>query len=134
VKPEVEVAAGLVFQAGRLLITQRHPQAHQGGLWEFPGGKRHPGETYEQCLARELIEELGIEVEVGERFETITHAYPDKSVHLEFFLCRLRSGEPRPIDCAAIAWVRAEELARYDFPAADARLLDRLRQTASLWG
>ena len=130
----IEVAAGLLFQHGRLLITQRQARAHLGGLWEFPGGKRHPGETYRQCLGRELREELAIEVEVGPRFQAVTCAYPEKTVHLEFFLCRLLSGEPKAIECAAIAWVTAGQLADYEFPPADARLLQRLRETPSLWG
>src|SRR5580704_2374487 len=72
----IEVSAGLVFRHGLLLITQRRPQDHLGGLWEFPGGKRHPNESDEDCLKRELIEELGIEVEVKELIDTVTHAYP----------------------------------------------------------
>src|SRR5512134_3411193 len=66
--PSVEVSAGLIFRAGKLLITQRHADSHLGGLWEFPGGKREPGETFEECLTRELQEELGIQVEVGTSF------------------------------------------------------------------
>ena len=129
----VEVAAGLVFRDGKLLITQRFPEAHLGGLWEFPGGKRHEGETFSQCLARELHEELDIEVEVGELFERVTHEYPEKIVHLEFFLCRLTSGEPKPLGCPAFAWINAAELSRYEFPAADARLLQRLGTVPALW-
>ena len=66
VRPAIDVAAALVFRDGKLLITQRHPDAHLGGLWEFPGGKREPNETFEACLIRELREELGIEVSVSE--------------------------------------------------------------------
>src|SRR5688572_6595740 len=101
----IEVSAGLVFRSGQLLITQRHATAHLGGLWEFPGGKREPGESFEQCLVRELREELGIEVSVGELFETITHAYPERTVLLKFFRCQLSQGEPQAIDCAAVKWV-----------------------------
>jgi len=64
--PIIDVAAGLVFREGKVLITQRHAGAHLGGLWEFPGGKREPDEAFEACLQRELREELGIEVVVGE--------------------------------------------------------------------
>jgi len=70
----IEVAAGLIFRNGKLLITQRFNDSHCGGLWEFPGGKREPGETFEQCLARELNEELGIEAAVHELIKTIRHA------------------------------------------------------------
>ncbi len=92
-KPKaIEVAAALIFRGGKLLITQRHAGVHLGGLWEFPGGKREPGETFEQCLAREIREELGVEIVVGGLFEEITHRYPEKSVHLKFFKCTLPVG------------------------------------------
>jgi len=129
----IEVSAGLVFRSGKLLITQRHADAHLGGLWEFPGGKREPGETFERCLIRELSEELGVQVEVGTLFEDITHSYPEKTVHLRFFLCHLTLGEPQPLGCAALKWVAQDELAAHDFPAADATLLLKLREDSSLW-
>src|SRR6266540_3320559 len=106
----IEVAAGLIFRNGKLLITQRHADAHQGGLWEFPGGKREAGETFEQCLVRELREELGVRASVGELFADIVHVYPEKTVHLKFFLCRLKAGEPEAIGCASFQWVRKTEL------------------------
>src|SRR6059036_1716686 len=129
----IEVAAGVVFRQGQVLITQRRPGGHLGGLWEFPGGKRESGETFEECLQRELREELGIEVEVGERVESLTHRYEERTVQLEFFLCHLRQHEPRAIGCPAFAWVSREELAGYAFPAADARLIGRLRAERSWW-
>jgi mutator protein MutT len=131
--PVIEVAAGLVFRDGKLLITQRHPDAHLGGLWEFPGGKREPHESFEQCLRRELIEELGIVVEVGPLVESIVHSYPDKTVHLKFFHCVWREREPEPLGCPAFQWVEAADLDQYEFPAADARLLAKLRNTPALW-
>ena len=93
----IEVSAALIFRAGKLLITQRHAQVHLGGLWEFPGGKREAGETFEQCLAREIREELGVEISVSELFEEVCHDYPEKSVHLKFFICQLLAGEPQPL-------------------------------------
>src|SRR5437773_8433151 len=129
----IDVAAGLVFRAGKLLITQRHADAHLGGLWEFPGGKREANESFEQCLARELREELGIEVSVGELVESLTHQYPEKAVHLRFFRCQWLEHEPKPVDCAAFKWVTAAELGAHDFPAADARLLEILCSDYSFW-
>lgn len=129
----IQVAAGLVFRNGKLLITQRHADAHLGGLWEFPGGKRKPNETFEQCLIRELREELGIEVSVGKMLESVAHDYPDKTVHLKFFMCRLERGEPQPLGCRAFKWIGPEELKEHDFPAADARLLAKLRKSPELW-
>jgi mutator protein MutT len=131
--PAIEVAAGLIFRAGRLLITQRPHDGHLGGLWEFPGGKREPDETMVQCLGRELKEELGIEVTVLELIERITHDYPEKRIQLEFYRCSLRAGEPRPLGCPDLRWITRAELDAFEFPAADARLLDRLRQDQALW-
>jgi mutator protein MutT len=127
IKNRVEVSAALIFRDGKILITQRHAKSHLGGLWEFPGGKREPDETFEQCLVRELREELGIEVEVGGLFEEISHAYAEKTVRLKFFTCKLISGRPQPLDCAAFKWVEKSELAGYKFPAADAGMLGKLR-------
>ena len=131
--PPIDVAAALVFRQGKLLITQRHADTHLGGLWEFPGGKREPDETFEQCLDRELREELGIEVAVGELLESLTHEYPEKTVHLRFFRCEWIKNEPQPLGCLAFRWVTAAELDDYEFPAADARLLNKLRNNPRLW-
>ena len=129
----IEVAAGLVFRDGKLLITQRFPGAHCGGLWEFPGGKREPSESFEECLRRELQEELGIEVCIGELVESLRHDYPEKSVFLKFFLGHWLQNEPRPLHCHDLAWVTRDELSNYSFPAADARLLNKLRAADRFW-
>ena len=129
----IEVSAALIFRAGRLLITQRRADAHLVGCWEFPGGKREAGETFEQCLAREIREELGVAITVGDLFEEIAHVYPEKNVHLKFFLCQLPAGEPQPLDCAAVKWIGPEDLDAHTFPAADARLLAKLSATPRLW-
>lgn|SRR5260221_9594753 len=129
----IEVAAALIFRQGKLLITQRHPQAHLGGLWEFPGGKRETGETFEHCLARELEEELGVEVDILGEIESVTHEYPEKIVHLKFFRCVLNKNEPKRLGCPDFRWITREQLAHYAFPAADARLVSRLQQSAELW-
>lgn len=132
-RKSIEVSAALIFRDGRLLVTQRLPNSHLGGLWEFPGGKREPGETSEQCLAREIREELGVEISVGGLFSEISHTYPEESVRLKFFSCQLLSGEPQPLGCAAFKWVSQAELAGYAFPAADARLIQKLKYTQSTW-
>jgi len=129
----IEVSAGLVFRDGKLLITQRPANGHLGGLWEFPGGKREAGESFEQALHRELMEELGIEIEIRDLIESITHRYPEKTVHLQFYRCAWKRHEPQPVGCPALAWVTRDDLGHYEFPAADARLLQRLRLTTGLW-
>ena len=131
--PRIEVAAGLVFREGKLLVTQRRAGDHLGGFWEFPGGKREGGEEFEDCLRRELMEELGIEVEVLELLESIDHDYPGKAIHLRFFRCRWLRHEPRLIECHALGWVARGELSQYDFPAADARLLAKLESRSEIW-
>lgn len=129
----IEVSAGLIFRDGKLLITQRHSGAHLGGLWEFPGGKREANETFEQCLARELREELGIDVQVCELLESLTHEYPEKTVVLKFFRCELKQHEPQALGCLDLKWITAAELRNYEFPAADARLLEKLERSSHLW-
>jgi mutator protein MutT len=129
----IEVSAGLVFRDGKLLITQRHADAHLGGMWEFPGGKRECDESFEACLTRELREELGIEVVVRELIETVEHDYPEKRVLLKFFRCDWSANEPQALGCPAFIWITREELSAYQFPAADARLIKTLRTCHSLW-
>jgi mutator protein MutT len=130
---EIEVAAGLIFHQERLLVAQRCWEGHLGGLWEFPGGKRMGHETFEECLRRELMEELGVDVEVGELLGTVRHAYPERRVLLKFFRCGLKAGDPRPLGCNAVAWICAGDLAKYPFPAADAALIEQLQSTPEWW-
>jgi mutator protein MutT len=129
----IEVAAALIFHQGKLLITRRPAQSHLGGLWEFPGGKREPNETWEACVIREIREELGVEISVGPLFENLTHAYPEKTVHLKFFAATLLHGTPEPLGCAACQWIHRTELDQFEFPAADARLLEKLKSPQQLW-
>ena len=130
----VDVAAGLVFRKGRLLITQRPAGVHLAGLWEFPGGKRETGESFEECLVRELREELAMDVAVENLVEDITHTYPEKTVRICFYRCRWLRREPQTIECADLKWVCAGELKSYPFPPADARLLQKLIDSPALWG
>ena len=126
-KPTIEVAAAVLLREGRLLITQRPPHSHLAGMWEFPGGKRKPGESLRQCLVRELREELDIRVVVGELFETIEYDYPDQSVCLNFFKCRYAGGDIQALGCQRFAWVTPDELDSYRFPPANEPLMKKLR-------
>jgi len=129
----IEVAAGLVFHEGRLLITQRPPTGHLANLWEFPGGKRELGESFEDCLRRELKEELAIDVASESLLAEVTHAYPEKVVRLRFFKCRWTGGEPVAIGCQAFNWATVQELSAYRFPDADQQLLERLASSPDWW-
>ncbi|MGD2143512.1 MAG: NUDIX domain-containing protein, partial [Anaerolineae bacterium] len=113
------VAAVLVREDGALLVTQRHVDDMLGGLWEFPGGKCEDGETLRQCLSREMREELGVDVEVAERLTRVVHAYSHFRITLHAFRCRLRDGQPRCLDCAALRWVRPADLDGLPMSVAD---------------
>lgn len=122
----IDIAIGLVWKEGRLLIARRPAGVHLGGLWEFPGGKVEAGETPEQCLLRELQEEVGVEVDIlGER-PVIEFTYPERTVRLRPIDCRWVSGEPHPAGCEEPRWVQPGELSDYEFPAANAPLLASL--------
>ena len=131
------IGIGVVINAaGDVLIDQRLEEGLLGGMWEFPGGKQEPGEPIEACIARELMEELGIEVSVGEGLITVDHAYSHKKLQFVVHLCRWISGEPQPLASQQVRWVRPEQLKDYPFPAANARiieaLLGKLNQTNQL--
>jgi mutator protein MutT len=124
----VEVAAGLVHREGRYLIARRKPGVHLGGFWEFPGGKRESGETLEECLRRELFEELGIGIDMPIPFQIVRHEYAEKTVELHFFNCRIETGQATAIDCAEIRWVWPHELGDFEFPPADHPIIEALRR------
>ena len=124
----IQVAAALLVHEGRYLITQRKAGVHLGGFWEFPGGKRESDELLEDCLRRELREELGIETTPPVLFRVIRHDYPEKSVELHFFRCSIASGPPRPLGCADLRWVAPEELDQFPLPPADQPLVEALRE------
>ena len=128
----VEVVAGLIQdEKGRFLVTRRRAGSHLAGFWEFPGGKRESGESLEDALRRELAEELSARFEVGERVETVQWEYPERTIVIHFYRCRLESGTIEPRENQAMAWVAPERLSDFDFPPADRDLIARLRVGAS---
>lgn len=120
-----EVVAAVIERDGKVLIARRREGTHLAGLWEFPGGKRRPGEAPADALRREIREELGAVLVVGETIETVDWDYPEKRVRLRFFRCAIE-GEARPLEGQEMAWVTRADLGRYEFPAADAALVARL--------
>ena len=112
----------------QILIDRRRQQGEMGGLWEFPGGKIEPGETVEQCIKREIDEELAIDIEVREHLITIEHEYTNLQVTLAVHECRHIKGVPQPLECDEIRWVNLEQLEQYNFPAANIQIIAALHQ------
>lgn len=123
----VHVVAGIVVDpAGQILIAKRPDHAHQGGLWEFPGGKCEPAEEPRQALKRELHEELGIAVVECRPYWQEAHDYPDKSVLLDFWWVSGFSGEAAGMEGQQVHWVACGELSQYDFPEGNKTIVARL--------
>jgi 8-oxo-dGTP diphosphatase len=120
------VAAAVLEREGKILAARRKKGSHLEGLWEFPGGKLEPGESPEECLVRELEEEMGVLVSPREILEVVFHRYPEMCVLLLFYRCELASGEPRALDCDEILWVPRAELASLDWAPADVPFVRRL--------
>jgi 8-oxo-dGTP diphosphatase len=116
---KIRVVGAMIEEGGRYLITQRPPKATLPLLWEFPGGRVEPGETDQAALARELAEEMGITVEVGDRVIHVEHAYEAYDIDFCVYRCRLLSGTPRHVRIHDHRWVRPDELDQYEFPPAD---------------
>lgn len=122
----IVVAAAVIERDGRLLVTRRPTGVHLEGLWEFPGGKCHDGESLSECLRRELVEELGTDATVGDEIFSTAHEYDERTVTLHFFECSLMR-EPRPLLGQEMCWVTRSELGSLTFPPADAELITLLR-------
>jgi 8-oxo-dGTP diphosphatase len=122
-------AVALVDVDGRVLLAQRPEGKHLAGLWEFPGGKVHAGETPEEALIRELKEELDIDTDVRCLAPLIfaSHTYPDFHLLMPLYVCRVWQGIARPCEGQKLAWARVAELANYPMPPADLPLVAMLR-------
>lgn len=122
------IAAVITDVRGRILLARRTDGRDLAGLWEFPGGKREPGESPEQALIRELQEELGITVQVGAPLINVPQEYPDKRLHLDVRHVSAWTGVPRGIEGQALAWITADKLPSYNMPPADRPVVAALRQ------
>jgi A/G-specific adenine glycosylase len=136
--PHRDVAAGIIRdEQGRILIAQRPHEGLLGGLWEFPGGKQEEGETLPETLKRELREELAIEVQVGDLFCAVKHAFTHLKITLHAFECRYLGAmpphdEPQCIEAEAWAWVTEDELANYSFGKADRMVIEHLHKRRNM--
>jgi A/G-specific adenine glycosylase len=129
--PYFDVTAAVIRKGKKILITQRPTKGLLGGLWEFPGGKKEPAESLEECLKREIREELKIEIEVGECFIKVPHAYSHFRITLHCFFCRQLKGRITPLEVMDYRWVFPEELDRFPFPRADLKVIEFLKE--NLW-
>ena len=120
------VTAGLIVEEGKILVTQRKEDSHQGLLWEFPGGKVKEGEEPREALRRELKEELDIVVEVGRIFEVVYYSYPKYPILLLVYYCQIEKGVLKPLGCQDLRWVSLEELKRLPMPPADVPICNHL--------
>lgn len=130
----VQVSAALLWQDNRFLICRRPAHKACGLLWELAGGKREEGESGEDALVRECMEELDITVRVEGEFIRVSHAYPDLLVHLTVYHCTLESGSPKRLEHEEIRWILPCEIPQYEFCPADREILIKIREYASLRG
>lgn len=124
--PRCTSAVGILCEDGQVFIQRRPAGKKLAGLWEFPGGKRERGETPKQTVHRELREELGVEVEVGEKLATVRHSCARLKLTLHAYLCRHSEGDIRPVAADAWKWTPIGNLDEYEFPEANREILDAL--------
>ena len=116
----------MIWRDGKILLAKRPSKGLLGGMWEFPGGKIEKDETLEECLSREIREELGAIIQVGDPFGVYQHAYTHFRITLHAFLCKIIKGEPKPIEAAELAWVRPDELLQYPMGKVDRQIAQKL--------
>ncbi len=121
-KERILVVAAYIKRDEQLLLTKRPANKAQGGLWEFPGGKIEPGESPKNALIREIREELGIEIEVGDLLAEIEHDYPEVKIKLICYAAKIIEGEPRPLEGQKITWISPKDVINLELSEADQRL------------
>lgn len=126
----IQVVAALIYDPSteKIMICQRPENKDRGLLWEFPGGKVEKGESKEQALIRECLEELSVEILPKEIYSSLVHDYPDIKIELTLFKAVIVSGEPKKLEHNDIKWVYTWESSKYDFCPADKEILERLKR------
>ncbi|GAA4897421.1 (deoxy)nucleoside triphosphate pyrophosphohydrolase [Tessaracoccus lubricantis] len=129
----ITVVGAVSVRDGRILAARRSEAMSLPGLWEFPGGKIEPGETPQETLRREIDEELGCTVEVGDFLTRTEHQYSFGLVDLSTYWCRIVDGEPEPTEHAEVRWVDADELAGLEWAPADVPAVEMIVEARSRW-
>ena len=124
----VHVAVGVIVRQQQVLLALRSNKQHQGGKWEFPGGKVEPDETVAQALTRELLEEVAINVTETSSFMQLEYAYPEKTVLLDIYLVTDFTGDPHGLEGQPLQWVNIADLSSIEFPDANQPIVERLQQ------
>ena len=127
------VTAAAMIRGGKVLIAQREAGSHMEYCWEFPGGKLEPGETPEECIVREIKEELDMEIEVLDIYKVVKFDYKEKDILLLCYLCKVAKGEGKAIECNDFRWVGREELVNYEFVPADLPIVEKLMKDDKLF-
>ena len=123
----IEVVAGVIYKNDKFLIAQRNLKKAQGGLWEFPGGKIEAGETPQEALKREIMEELDTKVKIGNLIDTIEYDYPNFHLLMDCFWCEIVSGELKLKEHENAKWLTKEHLDEVEWLPADVILIDKIR-------
>jgi A/G-specific adenine glycosylase len=124
--PHHKIAVGLIWKENKILISKRPSNVMLGGLWEFPGGKIKENEIAEDCVKREIKEELNISVSLGKKIQTIKHAYTHFTIELTAYHCQYESGEPSTIGCADFKWIKTNEIGSLPFPKANHKIFNKI--------
>mgnify|MGYP000970298299 CR=1 FL=1 len=127
------VTAAAMVRDGKVLIAQREAGSHMELRWEFPGGKLEPGETPEECIVREIKEELDIEIEVIDIYKVVKFEYKEKDILLLCYLCNIVKGEGKPLECEDFKWVTRDELLSFNYVPADLPIVEKLMKDERLF-
>ena len=127
------VTAAAMMRGGKVLIAQRQAGSHMEYRWEFPGGKLEPDETPEECIVREIKEELDIEIEVIDIYKVVKFKYEEKDILLLCYLCKILKGEGKTLECNDFRWVGRDGLANFDFVPADLPIVEKLMRDERLF-
>jgi len=127
--PHIIVGAAVVLNGkGEVLVAQRRVEDMLGGLWEFPGGKQESGETIRECIARELNEELSVDIEVGEFLIKVKHAYSHFTMDLHTYFAKIKSGRLKAVECQNFQWLEISKLRKLPYSKADLKIIDELEK------